>query len=116
MIDEAIELRKQSIKSTRDHRILTSGNRIIAGLVFNEMNVNRFNDPNFAFKEYITAGRIEKAVDNIIFTVLPHMNSFHPRVMIASFFKNQTKSRALFEFVARQNSKSQVFTHPQSKK
>lgn len=112
MIEDAIELRKDKSQTKREQRTLTSGNRIIAGLVFKQMAVQRFSNPSFVLNDYVTSSRVLSAVDTSAFTLLSYMNSFYPRAMISSFFKNQGKSRELYEYVARQHSKSRLFALP----
>jgi AIPR protein len=116
MIDDAIESRKKIHKTQREQRTLTSGNRVIAGLVFKQMLVNRFADPAFVIGDYITPERVSNAVDTVAHTLLTYMNSFYPRAMIPSFFKNQSKSKELYDHVVRQHNKSQIFVSVQSKK
>jgi len=115
LIDSAIEIRRAKATTPREHRILTSGNRIISALVFKQINVSRFDDQSFVLSDYVDDIRTLDAVNTISFTALEYMQRFHSKAMIPNFYRNQSKSRELFEYVARQNSKSRVFFFPRTK-
>ncbi len=108
-IDTAIEAARLQTKTPREHRILTSGNRLISAAVFNLMKQNRFDDQNFDFGAHINYVRSAEAVNLIVFTALEYMQRFYPKAMIPNFFRNQSKSRELFEHVVRQHAKSRIF-------
>jgi AIPR protein len=108
-IDEAIDQRKRQIVKPRDQRILTSGNRLIASLVFGLIPLQRFSDPTVNYKNYVTPERVGSAVDSVSTVVFEFMNQFHPKAMIPTFFKNQTKCRELHSWAARKHAKSQIF-------
>lgn len=109
LVDIAIEASRLNTKTQREHRILTSGNRLISAAVFKLMNTGRFDDQRFVFSDYIDSARTSEAVNLIVFTALDYMQRFYSKAMIPNFFRNQSKSRELFDFVVRQHSKSQIF-------
>ena len=115
LIDLAIEYRRSKAVSAREQRILTSGNRIISGLIFQLINLKRFEDQTSVFDDYVDSARIADVVNTIAYTALTYMQSFHAKALIPNFFKNQTKSRELFDYVTRQHSKSKVFYAPRNR-
>ena len=76
------------------------------------MNTGRFDDQRFVFSDYIDSARTSEAVNLVVFTALDYMQRFYSKAMIPNFFRNQSKSRELFDFVVRQHSKSQIFRAP----
>lgn len=61
-IEIAIEACRLNTKTQREHRILTSGNRLISAMVFRLMNTGRFDDQKFVFTDYIDSTRVSEAV------------------------------------------------------
>lgn len=112
LVDIAIEASRLDTRTQREHRILTSGNRLISAAVFKLMNTGRFDDQRFVFSDYIDSARTSEAVNLVVFTALDYMQRFYSKAMIPNFFRNQSKSRELFDFVVRQHSKSQIFRAP----
>lgn len=112
LVDIAIEASRLDTRTQREHRILTSGNRLISATVFKLMNTGRFDDQRFVFSDYIDSARTSEAVNLVVFTALDYMQRFYSKAMIPNFFRNQSKSRELFDFVVRQHSKSQIFRAP----
>lgn len=109
MIDSALDKLRASATVPRDQKILTSGNRIAAGLVFNLIGPTRLADPAFQLQAYVTSDRVQTATEQAVEHMLDFMRQFYGRSMIPTFFKNQTKSRELFESVTRKFAKSKVF-------
>ena len=114
MIDVAIDSRKLRAQSPRESRILSSGNRIISATAFKQMTIQRFNEQSFVFSDYIDQIRVNDAVDTVTHTMLSYMHSFYRTAMIPNFFRNQSKSRELYEHTVKQNSKSRVFYSPKN--
>jgi AIPR protein len=114
MIDIALEQKRMKSTTQRESRILSSGNRLIASLVFKQVNLSRFADNNLELDRYVNSGRIKFAVDEIVFSTLSYMHSFFLKAMIPVFFKNQSKSRELYDHVAKQYAKNQTFNRPVS--
>lgn len=109
LIDVAIEASRIKTKTQREHRILTSGNRLIFAAAFDLMNTSRFHSQQFVVSDYINAPRTAEVVTLVVFTALEYMQRFYSKAMIPNFFRNQSKSRELFEFIGRQHSKSRIF-------
>ncbi len=108
-IEIAIDANRLNTKTQREHRILTSGNRLISAMVFRLINPSRFDDQKLVFTDYVDSGRVSEAVNLVVFTTLEYMQRFYGKAMIPNFFRNQTKSRELFDYVVRQHSKSRIF-------
>jgi hypothetical protein len=108
-IDIAIEASRLNTKTQREHRILTSGNRLISAMVFRLINTSRFDDQKFVFADYVDSTRVSTAVNLVVLTALEYMQRFYAKAMIPNFFRNQSKSRELFDYVVRQHSKSRIF-------
>ena len=109
MIDHALDKRRSRTSNPRDQRIFNSGNRILAALVFRLIGANRLSDPTFQLETYVTIDRIQVATDTVGDHMLSFMNEFYKKAMIPTFFKNQTKSRELYDYVDRKFAKSQIF-------
>lgn len=110
LIDSALEARKEDAKSPRETRILSSGNRVLSGLVFQLVQSNRLSDQNFVMQNFVNAERVRAAVDTIAESMLVFMYDFYARAMIPNFFRNQSKSRELYEYVSKKHSRSQIFS------
>lgn len=115
LIESALEKRRNLASTPREHRIFTSGNRLISALVFKQINMSRFDDQKLSFSEYVDEGRVQESINVISFSVLEYMQRFYSKAMIPNFFKNQAKSRELFDYVHRQNTKSRFFFFPRTK-
>jgi AIPR protein len=111
MIDHALEKRKANTTIPREQRILTSGNRLVAGIVFKLVDTRRLANPNFKLDEFITQERIQAATYTALDHLFTYMKTFHGRAMIPTFFKNQSKSTELFENTERKFVKSQIFSN-----
>ena len=109
MIDHALDRRRSTASVPRDQRILTSGNRIVAALVFRLIGAKRLADPAFRLDAFVTQERIQSSTNTVVDHVLSFMRDFYGRSMIPTFFKNQTKSRELYDYVAKKFAKSQIF-------
>jgi AIPR protein len=116
MIEQALEKKRANTSVPREQRILVSGNRILAGIVFRLIGANRLADPQLKLDDLVTQDRVQSAVNAAADHVLDFMKEFYARSMIPNFFKNQTKSRELFDYVARKFAKSQIFSALRSTK
>lgn len=114
LVDIALEASRLKTRTQREHRILTSGNRLISAAVFNLMDTNRFHGQQFVLSEYVDRSRTSEAVNLVVATALDYMQRFYSKAMIPNFFRNQSKSRELFDYVGRQHSKSRIFRAPLS--
>lgn len=110
LIDNALEGRRGTAKSPREVRILSSGNRVLSGLVFRILQTNRLSDPSFALHNFVDAERVKNAVDTIAGSILDFMHDFYAKAMIPNFFRNQAKSRELFDYVGKKHTRSQIFS------
>lgn len=101
LIDAEIDKQRLKYKKPRENRIVTYGNRVMAALVFKKITLNKFEDPKFLFDQEITAELIALEVNTIVYSVVNYIQRFYPNAMIPALFKNQSKSREVFDNVGR---------------
>lgn len=101
MIDIAIESKRSAYTKPREKRIFTSGNRLISALIFMQLPVSKFDDPNIDFGKLVTQEIINLKAFYIIHETIEYVQRFYQNSVIASLFKNQTKCKLIFESVSR---------------
>ena len=94
-IDEAIDNLAKDI-TNRDNSIAVHGRRIISHLVFQEIEINKFKDPNFSFDSYIDKIDIANRVLKNYELLRNETNKcFESNTVIGVLFKNTTKCNQL---------------------
>lgn len=101
LIDESIEAKRARYTKPRENRILTYGNRQMSALIFRQLPISKFKDPSFDFKNAITEELINTYTHHVVYEVIEHAQRFYQNSIISSLFKNQTKSRSMFDAVDR---------------
>lgn len=110
LIDTALEVRRSKTKSSREDNILASGNRVVSGLIFRLIQANRLSDQNFVLQNFVDGERVQNAANTVTESMLDFMRDFHPRAMIPNFFRNQAKSRELYDSLSRKHTRTQIFS------
>lgn len=106
LIDASIDRQRSKYPKPRENRIVTYGNRLIAALAFKRLQPKKFDDPKFEFDKYVNEDFIAAEMNGIAFEVVNYIQRFYPNAMIPTLFKNQSKSREVFEAVLRKMSRS----------
>jgi hypothetical protein len=103
MIDAAIDSQRSRYSKPKESKILMYGNRIIASLIFKQLAVKRFGDPNFKFDLEITEDQVADLTNNTVYRVVTYVHRFYGKSMIPTLFKNQTKCREIYELALGQD-------------
>lgn len=109
LVETALDKRRKRSTVLRELRILASGNRVIAAIVFKLVSQSKLSNAEFDLETYVTVVRVQNATDAAADHTLDFMKQFYNRSIVANFFKNQSKSRELYEFLSNRFAKSQIF-------
>lgn len=111
-IDNEIEKLKNGTVN-RENAIVVHGNRIISHLVFTEINIKNFRDPNFEFDKFLKAINFnEKVTLNYNFLINQIHETFGENVVIPNLFKNAQRCKKLVEYINNKKSQSEVYKSP----
>ncbi|MFC8899290.1 AIPR family protein [Streptomyces cinereoruber] len=77
----------------RDFAIATHGNRIILQLVFNQLSLNKVDDPNYDWN--IELARVHELTARVLSSLTASVEEAYPSNYLAPLFKNTTKCRDL---------------------
>ncbi len=101
MIELAIESKRLRYKKPRETRIFVYGNRLMAALIFKQLPMAKFREPNFDFAKTITEEIINANTHNVVYEVIDHTQRFYQNSIIPALFRNQSKCRSIFDAVDR---------------
>lgn len=76
--------------------VATHGNRIVAGLVFDNLPVSRFLDPGFEIETSASEPQIQDLVDRQLDGLVAQVETHYPVSIIPTLFKNLKKCEHLF--------------------
>lgn len=83
-------------RELREQKIVRYGNRLIAGLVFKDLDAAKLKDPNLQLSECIDDETIKKITKSYAKKVVELVQKEYATSMIPNLFKNQTKSKDVF--------------------
>lgn len=95
-IESELALIEKSYSTLREQKIVRYGNRLIAGLVFREIDPNNLNDPNLEISKCASDEQINTMTTSYAKKVVDYVQKEYSNSMIPNLFKNQTKSRDVF--------------------
>jgi len=95
-IENELALFEKTYSTLREQKIVKYGNRLIAGLVFREIDPNYLNDPNMEISKYASDEYIKEMTTSYAKKVVDYVQQEYSNSMIPNLFKNQTKSRDVF--------------------
>lgn len=87
---------EKSYSALREQKIVRYGNRLIAGLIFREIDPQNLNDPNKAMSQIASDKFINEMALTYSKKVVGYVQKEYANSMIPNLFKNQTKSRDVF--------------------
>jgi len=94
-MDVLIDRIAQRRSSDQHSAIATHGNRFIAALIFRDLPVNRFADPEFDFDEFLKREKFDKSVNSALKLVTTLIDRHYPNSMLPQLFKNISKCEHL---------------------
>ncbi|MFJ8644901.1 AIPR family protein [Streptomyces sp. NPDC093546] len=77
----------------RDYAIATHGNRLILQLVFNQLNLDKVDEPKYDWQ--IELDRVHDVTGSVLDTLIQSVEEAYPNNYLAPLFKNTTKCRDL---------------------
>lgn len=95
-IENELAFFEKSYSTLREQKIVKYGNRLIAGLVFREIDPSYLNDPNMEIAKYASDEYIKEMTSSYAKKVVAYVQQEYSNAMIPNLFKNQTKSRDVF--------------------
>ena len=97
-IDETLEaISKDPAVLGRDYGVGVHGNRLIASMVFSELNPRRFNNPSFDFDNLIRGTEVAEQTCWCFQQLKAHVEEHYGNAIIPTLFKNQTKCKLPYE-------------------
>jgi hypothetical protein len=100
-IENEVAVLEKSYSVIREQKIVRYGNRLIAGLVFKVINRIELNNPTTDVTKCTTDNFIHEATTFYTKEVVNFVQTEYSNAMIPSLFKNQTKSRHIYDFVSK---------------
>jgi hypothetical protein len=96
MIESELLMIEKSYGTLREQKIVRYGNRLIAGLVFREIDPKNLNDPAKEFSQIASEKFVKEMAGIYAKKVVDYVQDTYPNSMIPNLFKNQTKGRDVF--------------------
>lgn len=96
MIEGELLAIEKSYSLLREQKIVRYGNRLIAGLVFREIDPQNLNDPSKEISKIASDEFIKEMAKTYAQKVVDYVQKEYANSMIPNLFKNQTKSRDVF--------------------
>lgn len=96
MIEGELLVIEKSYSLLREQKIVRYGNRLIAGLVFREIDPQNLNDPSKEISKIASDKFIKEMAKTYTQKVVDYVQKEYANSMIPNLFKNQTKSRDVF--------------------
>lgn len=98
LIDAALDsLTKELGFTGRDSGVAVHGNRMIAALAMDSMDIRKFHNPQEDFDTVITDDAVAAATKDHFTRLRDAVNSHYGNAIIPTLFKNQTKCKDLFQ-------------------
>lgn len=96
MIESELLIIEKSYGTLREQKIVRYGNRLIAGLVFGEIDPKNLNDPSKEISQIASEKFVKERAGVYARKVVGYVQDTYPNSMIPNLFKNQTKGRDVF--------------------
>lgn len=100
-IESEVAINEKTYSVIREQKIVRYGNRLIAGLVFSRVDRAALDNPSVALMGCATEQFIREATNFYTGEVVKFVQAEYANAMIPSLFKNQSKSRHIYESISK---------------
>jgi hypothetical protein len=99
IIDTAIKQKESELKYGRDQGIIIHGNRMIALLLFESLDLSKYKTVKFSFDQPQLLESMKNKVDHIYDLLLNEINTSYQNAIIPTLFKNGSKCYEIYQSI-----------------